>query len=292
MATLTFHHSWKTYEERDRLTVMREFAANGAKHLVLSDTLLKMMGQDYKLAAVLHEQLENAGVDFVDAHAPFSLLGDLFIPDDRDHREMIARQKLNLLLVNEFGVNTCTFHVGSKYYQKHSVDEHRDALYRSLDELLPLAEKLGVVICLENLIRPLSTADELISYMKKYNSPYLGVCLDVGHANLKEQGQQHPDSSVPAAWEVAGLKVKWEQNIPERLQPYVVNCHIHDNTGIGDDHNLPGSGTIDWKRIVPLILNAPRLRNIQSEVLTARHSIPIRTVTENIRRLFGELPEA
>ena len=293
MVPLTFHHSWSKYEERERQIAMCEFAANGVKHLVLCDSLLKMMGQDYKLAALLREQTQKAGVDFVDAHAPFRDFGDLFIPDERERRQMIARQKLNLLLVQEMGVDTCTFHVGSKYYPDHTVDEHRDALFRSLDELLPLAESLGVTICLENLIRPLSTVDDLISYLRKYDSQYLGVCLDVGHANLKEQGKLHPaESNVPAAWEIAGLPVRWEENVAERLQPYIINCHVHDNGGIGDDHDLPGCGTIDWKRIVPILLNAPRLRNIQSEVLTARHNTPIRTVAENIRRLFGELPQA
>ena len=291
MIPLTFHHSWSKLEERERQTAMCEFAANGVRHLVLGDTLLKMMGGDYKLAAVLREQTAKAGVDFVDAHAPFRDFGDLFIPDERDHREMIARQKLNLLLVSEMGVDTCTFHVGSKYYPEHSVDEHRAALFRSLDELLPLAEKLNVTICLENLVRPLSTADDLISYMKKYASPHLGVCLDVGHANLKERGETNPESTVPQAWEVAGLPVCWEKNIPERLQPYIVNCHVHDNGGAGDDHDLPGTGTVDWKRIVPLLLNAPRIRSIQSEVLTARRSTPIRTVAENIHALFGYAPE-
>ncbi|MBQ6351742.1 MAG: hypothetical protein IJJ28_00560, partial [Lentisphaeria bacterium] len=136
MVPLTFHHSWSKYGERERLTEMCEFAANGVKHIVLGDSLLKMMGQDYALPAVLREQAQKAGVDFVDAHAPFRDFGDLFIPDERDHRQMIARQKLNLLLVQEMGVKTCTFHVGSKYYPEHTVDEHRDALFRSLDELL------------------------------------------------------------------------------------------------------------------------------------------------------------
>jgi len=288
MIPLTFHHSWKKLDERQRLTVMCEFAANGAKHIVLSDSLLKMMGQDYTLAKVLRGQLAEAGVDFVDAHAPFRDYGDLFIPDERDRKEMIARQKLNLLLVGEFGVNTCTFHVGSKYYEDHLLEEHREALFRSLDELLPLAEELNITICLENLVRPLSTADDLVSYMKKYDSPHLGVCLDVGHANLKEKGERHPDSEVLPAWAAAGLPVRWERDIAEKLQPYIVNCHIHDNSGIGDDHDLPGKGDIDWKRIVPIILNAPRLKNIQSEVLTARRCIPVRTVVDNIRGLFGE----
>ena len=291
MIPLTFHHSWSKLEERERQTAMCEFAANGVRHLVLCDSLLKMMSGDYKLAAVLREQTAKAGVDFVDAHAPFRDFGDLFIPDERERREMIARQKLNLLLVSEMGVDTCTFHVGSKYYPEHSIDEHREALFRSLDELLPIAEALKVTICIENLIRPLSTVDDLISYMKKYASPYLGVCLDVGHANLKEQGTTRPDSIVPAAWEVAGLPVRWEKDIAERLQPYIVNCHVHDNGGAADDHDLPGTGTIDWKRIVPLLLNAPRIKNIQSEVLTARHCTPIRTVAENIHALFGYAPE-
>jgi sugar phosphate isomerase/epimerase len=235
--------------------------------------------------------LQLAGLDFVDAHAPFRDFGDLFIPDARDWRQMIARQKLNLELVSEMGVDTCTFHVGSKYYADYTLDQHREALYRSLDELLPLAEKRNVTICLENLVRPLSTADDLISYMKRYDSPYLGVCLDVGHANLKEKGDLHPDSSVIPAWAVAKLPVRWEKDIAETLQPYIVNCHVHDNRSVGDDHDLPGDGDIDFKRIVPILLNAPRLRNIQSEVLTARRNIPIRTVCENIRQLFGDSPK-
>ena len=286
MVPITFHHSWKLFSEKQRLTAMREFAVNGAKHLVLGDTFLKMMGEDYTLLAVLKDQLAQAGLDFVDAHAPFRDFGDLFIPDGRDRRQMIARQKLNLLLVAEFGVDTCTFHVGSNYYQEHTVDEHREALFRSLDELLPVARKLGIVICLENGLTPLNSAEALVSYMRKYDSPYLGVCFDTGHANVKEQCGLHPDNPVPQVWEKYDMPVKHEKNMAETLQPYIVNCHIHDNFGVRDDHDLPGRGNIDWSRIVKVISEAPRLKNIQSEVLTARKNIPIRTVCESILRLF------
>ena len=286
MVPITFHHSWKKLDERDRLTAMREFAANGATHLVLTDTLLKMMSGDHLLAGVLHRQIAEAGVDFVDAHAPFRDFGDLFIPDERDRKQMIARQKLDLLFVNEFGVDTCTFHVGSSYYPEYSVDEHREAFYRSLDELLPVAEKLGIVICLENGLTPLNSAEALVSYMHKYDSPNLGICFDTGHANVKEQCGLHPDSPVPQVWEKFGMPVKCERNMAETLQPYIVNCHVHDNHGARDEHDLPGRGNIDWSRLVKVISEAPRLRNIQGEVLTARKNIPIRTVCENIRRLF------
>ena len=292
MIPLTFHHSWKNLDERSRLTAMNEFAANGGRHLVLTDTLLKMMGMDYLLAGVLREQTRQAGVDFVDAHAPFRDFGDLFIPDERDWRQMIARQKLNLELVSEMGVDTCTFHLGSKYYADHTLDQHREALCRSLDELLPLAEKLGVTICLENGLTPLNSAEALVSYMCKYDSPYLGVCFDTGHANVKEQGDRIPESPVPQVWAKFDLPVRWEKEMAETLRPYIVSCHIHDNYGARDDHDLPGRGNIDWRRIVRVIAEAPRLKNIQSEVLTARRGIPIRAVCESMQDLFGGLDAA
>ena len=92
-------------------------------------------------------------------------------------------------------------------------------------------------------------------------------------------------------WASSGLPFRREEKIAERLRPYIVNCHIHDNYGARDDHDLPGNGTIDWKRIVPILLNAPRIQSIQSEVLCARRSTPIRTVAENIHALFGYTPE-
>ncbi|MBP5530632.1 MAG: hypothetical protein J6Y54_01195 [Lentisphaeria bacterium] len=46
MIPLTFHHGWKSLDERSRLTAMNEFAANGGRQLVLTDTLIKMMGMD------------------------------------------------------------------------------------------------------------------------------------------------------------------------------------------------------------------------------------------------------
>ncbi|MBQ6352569.1 MAG: sugar phosphate isomerase/epimerase, partial [Lentisphaeria bacterium] len=221
------------------------------------------------------------------AHAPFRRFADLFIPEERDRRLMLARQKLNLLLVNEMGVRTCTFHVGSEVYPEYSAVAHREAIYRSLDELLPFAEKLDIAIALENGRIPFNTADELIACVRRYDSPYLGLCLDVGHANLKEH--LSGDSEHSRLWEDCGLPYAREENIAERMRPYIVNCHLHDNFGERDDHDLPGCGNIDWGRILPLLRNAPRLKCLQSEVLTARRNIPIREVTESMRRLLGYL---
>ena len=283
---ITFYHTWLPLSPEERYRDMCEFAAGGG-NIAVNVFLLQMLDANYRLIDELRAQAERAGVKFVDAHAPFHAYSDIFNPVERERRLTVARQKLHLAFVRDLGVGNCTFHIGSDPLPGYSLDQHREAFYRSLDELLPVAEKYGITLCLENLVRPLSTADDLISYMKKYDSPNLGVCLDVGHANLKEKGRNEPASEIPPLWKAIGREVYWEENIAEKLQPYIVNCHVHDNRNAVDDHDLPGTGTVDWKRIVPVLLHSPRLKNIQSEVLTSRRSIPIRVVCETVNGLFG-----
>ena len=59
--------------------------------------------------------------------------------------------------------------------------------------------------------------------------------------------------------------MQWEENLPEKFAPYLVNCHLHDNNGILDSHQQVGTGTIDWDRIRNVLKSAPRLQSIQNE---------------------------
>ena len=59
-----------------------------------------------------------------------------------------------------------------------------------------------------------------------------------------------------------------------------VVCHLHDNDGTGDYHNLPGRGNIDWNKTMKLLENAPRLMALQSEVAVARHGISCKELVE------------
>jgi len=62
-----------------------------------------------------------------------------------------------------------------------------------IQELLPILEKNNVVLSIENLYGPgftdghLTSADDLLFYMDYFKSPYLGICLDVGHAIALDQ---------------------------------------------------------------------------------------------------------
>jgi sugar phosphate isomerase/epimerase len=110
-----------------------------------------------------------------------------------------------------------------------SGDNQRDAVVRTLDALMPVAERVGVTIAVEVIPNALSTARALVALIEDEEWPQLGICLDVGHARL--QGDV-----VEALETVAG---------------YLVTTHLHDNKGRSDDHLVPFQGVIEWE---PLLL--------------------------------------
>ena len=289
MVPVTFLYDWEYPNDHDRQTVMYEFAANGAKHLVLTDTMLKMICRAPKLYRELRTEVARAGLDFVDAHAPFKDDCDMCCPDPAVRPFMVAHLKLMLQIVRDFGVKSCCVHIGNVYYHGYTMEQHREATCRTLDEVLPLAEKLDLTICLENLQRIGSHVDDLLGYFGKYPSKNLGACFDAGHANIMENGMKFPTCSGIASFKELGVPVQWEHDVLDRLLPYIVNCHLHDNDATADQHLLPGKGTIDWGKLVPKLLSAPRLQCVQSEVIPLRGQQPIRPLCEKFRELFGEI---
>ena len=289
MVPVTFLYDFEYPNDHDRQTVMYEFAANGAKHLVLSDTLLKMIGRAPRLYRELRKEAAAAGLDFVDAHAPFREDCDPFCPDPNIRPFMLAHLKLMLQIVHDFGVKSCCVHVGNAYYTDYTVEQHREAVFRTLDEVLPLAEKLDVTICLENIFRPINSVDDVIYFNEKFRSEHLGACFDSGHANITEFGQNFPDCPVYKAYNGWEEPPRWDAQVLDRLLPYIVDCHLHDNDASADQHRLPGKGTIDWGKLVPKLLSAPRLKCIQSEVIPLRVQQPIRPLCDKFRELFGEI---
>ena len=285
MIPFTYCYSWATFDEAMRRTVMEEFAANGAKHLVLSDALLKMIAGDPKLYLKLPQEMRDAGLTFVDAHAPFTSECDLGMPVPEWRPQMLARQKYHLRTVRDLGVTTCTVHPITTFYRGFSVDEHFDAVRRSLEELLPLAETLGVTLALENIYKPCCTADDILTLIREFPSPCLGACYDSGHAHIMEHGRGSADWVAARQWPgKTADEVPQERDILDRMLPHMATCHLHDNFADLDSHNLPGDGTIDWREVTAKLGTAPKLRCIQSEV-SFRQGIPIRKMVETFQRL-------
>jgi len=283
---LTYLFDFEHCSDPMRYYVMNEFAANGAWHLVLSDTLIREILKNPHFADKLNLEMTRAGLTFVDAHAPFGPREDLNVPVTGLHEVMVSRAKMALQICADLGVTTLTVHVGNPCdCYKATLDEYHEAIMRSLEELLPFAELCRVVIAIENIWFPTNTPEKLLDLKSMFDTAYLGFCYDSGHANLMKE-ELPGDSYVKDAWRKHHLEQPYDRDILQKMLPYLVNCHLHDNNGLADDHDLPGTGTIDWPHIITQLHNAPNLKCVQSEVIPVRVSGSIRRICETMSKLW------
>jgi sugar phosphate isomerase/epimerase len=130
---------------------------------------------------------------------------------------------------------------------------------RSLAALAARAERLGVTIAVENLA-PVYPGPERLSHtpmtvralVRRIGSAGLGICLDLGHANV-----------------VADLRHADLLDMVRPVLDSVTVFHLHDNLGARrsgdapaeldplrlDLHLAPGRGTLPWSRVAPLLRN-------------------------------------
>jgi sugar phosphate isomerase/epimerase len=118
-----------------------------------------------------------------------------------------------------------------------------DQIRRSLDDIQPFVKAQGIRMALENMIR--EDFEMLDVLIPEYDPAFLGFCYDSGHANMGGKGIQG----------LEGLK--------ERL----IAVHLHDNDGLGDQHKIPFTGTVDWQRLMDVIRSSAYQNCINLEVL-------------------------
>jgi sugar phosphate isomerase/epimerase len=82
----------------------------------------------------------------------------------------------------------------------------------------------------------LPTEREMVPLLDEINSPYVGYWHDFGHVQLK-----HNLSFLD--------HYEWLSSIRSRL----IGCHLHDTKWPNQDHHLPGDGSIDYDRLIPLV---------------------------------------
>lgn len=286
---LTFLYDFENCSEKMYPVIMEEFASNGAKHLVLSDTLIDRMTRKSSNISAMEKYMQTSGLSFCDAHGIFGPEWCLNCPNKALKNAMLHQQKLALDLCQYFGVKTITIHVGSMrplINQKISREAHIEAMKDSLAELVPYAEKNDVVICIENIWHHINMPEALLEVKKEFPSPHLGFCFDAGHANVMDKGRLAPEGAAWEGWRFCGVDTpQWDDKILDKMLPYIVNCHIHDNDGTKDAHDLPGRGNIDWKKVFSKLLTAPNLKVIQSEVLPVNAGVSIPLLCKTFREL-------
>ncbi|MBQ7175822.1 MAG: sugar phosphate isomerase/epimerase [Victivallales bacterium] len=283
---LSFFYNFGALDEKMRRYIMAEFAANGAEHLVLTHDLINLVLKDVGMMDKLEKEMDDAGLSFVDSHAPFGQFMDLNVPEENYRRQMLLRHKLHINIAADMGVNTIAIHVGNEYYRPQiPLDKQIALICDALEDLLPVAEKRKVTICIENIWCRLNTPEVLLFIKEKFPSEALGFCFDAGHANNVDKGRHFERNSVFDSYVLTHTPAEYDAHVQEKMLPHIVNCHLHDNDGQYDTHINVGDGNTDWEKVIKLLRKAPRLKCIQSEVTPLDKCIPIRKLCDAFRRL-------
>ena len=284
---VTFYlDSFFDFEPAIRSSLLQEFRDNGAEYLILTPPMLYKILETPAVADQLQQEIQAAGLSFMDAHGPFMGISDLCCPQGKYSEMLMLRHLACLNIAADFGIKTYTLHSGGDFrFPAYSEAQLMDEIRRKLDVLLPEAEKRKIVICLENGMPKLCWPNRLLIIKNDYPTPYLGFCYDSGHANVMDHGREIPDSLPRRNYAGTGYEPEWEDHALEKMLPHVVNCHLHDNNGYEDQHLLPGWGNIDWKHTMDLLKKAPRLEVIQSEVIFPQEKLSVRQLCETFRKL-------
>lgn len=146
---------------------------------------------------------------------------------------------------------------------------HMDNLLTSLDRLVRVAEKQGVLLGLENRYhyQELPGLDDFEIVFAAFKGAPIGYWHDTGHAHANEALGLIPKNAL--------------------LQNYanlLIGVHLHDAVGL-DDHLPPGTGEIDFTALKPF-LKAKTLK-----VMEIKPGIPASAVLKGIRFIRKKLAE-
>lgn len=163
-------------------------------------------------------------------HAPFAELAACAI-DPRARELAMTRYLQSQEIADGLGINRLVIHGGYipyVYYSETYVDQSI-AFWKEFLEKTP--EEL--VVALENVMEP--SPEMLVKIASGVNSPRLGLCLDIGHANCIIS------KTPPEEW-------------IEPMAEHLMHVHIHDNLGENDLHLPLGQGSIPIERILDRII--------------------------------------
>lgn len=292
---VTFLAELDPHDAVKRALTLHDFAVAGAKHIVLSEAMIAACTANSNMILELKKELANEGLDFVDSHAIFGRYNDMNCPDPSLFKVMIQMHRTALEICSAFSVDTICIHLGNnvwgqagKYYSapESEITHCLERNYRALDALLPLAEELGITICIENIWFENNTPERLLEFKKRYPTRALGFCYDSGHANLMKMDRGVENCAPKIAWGIHGKEVPWDDSILEKILDDVVICHLHGNDGLFDRHCNICDCDIDWKDICEKLHRAPRLKSIQSEVIASRCMAAASEIVNAFNRLI------
>jgi sugar phosphate isomerase/epimerase len=212
-----------------------EIAAHGFETVELFATRSHFDYHDPRAIESLAGWFDAARLTLHSVHAPIvdSLVNDTWgrpystaILDENERQTTLREIEAALAIARVVPYKFLVVHLGLPSSQNPGPkDNRREAAVRSIEDIHRVATPLGVRVALEVMPNALSTSPMLVEIIEEdCDLPYLGICMDVGHAWLLGD----PADAI------------------ETASGYLVTTHIHDNSRQKDEHLVPFDGSIEW----------------------------------------------
>ncbi len=174
-------------------------------------------------------------------HAPFFELNlGSFIEGIRSISKERIREALDLAA--ELRCDPVVIHPGYTFLinkVKSIEDQTRSQFIDDLAEMAEYGARMGVRIALENVYMPFFFFYDLPDFLElKRAVPLIGMTLDAGHAYVGKCMRRHPDPEDAIIRDITRIGVE-----------NLFHVHLHNNTGVRDDHLFLG-GSMDMGRIL------------------------------------------
>ncbi len=182
---------------------------------------------------------DRLGVEIPQCHCTITV--DVASLDAQRRSNDIALVHRDIDICSELGIRNIVIHTGGNgnFQNRQELDTATALRLEAFAELDAHCERAGTYLAIENNAdygtglwghrRFGSIVEELLDFIAQVGSPALGICLDTSHANMMGLNQ-------PEAIRTCGEKL--------------IALHISDNDGSGDQHRMPGYGTVDFDGII------------------------------------------
>lgn len=222
------------------LETFEHLAKAGFKYVDISFYDKFSNGSDYfrrdldEIAEEYKSALEKTGLVPVQSHEP---LGNSMGADGG--KFYFKKTPRAIELAGKIGIPTMAIHPGWNFTEDMSRNEFMTRTAETFKTILETAEKANVKLLIENTDcmndgNHLATAEDLLEMIERVgNHPLLGICWDVGHANLWG-GDQY--TSIKMLGDKLG------------------GIHVSDNLGVRgaeyDAHEMPYHGNVNFDAVL------------------------------------------
>ena len=200
------------------------------------------------------------GVEFSQSHLPYY---DLFAPGAEEKAPVMEELIRRCIRASGMlGVRWAVTHPGTKYDAGPDINASREANLRYYAPHVALARASEVGIALENDFEYrggparrmyCASIPELTDLCDGFQSPFVGICYDFGHANL-----------------TGGFHRQNLRLIGKRLKA----VHVQDNHGERDEHLMPFFGAIDWREAMAALKEIGYQGDLTYEIQNAGRYFP------------------